>query len=285
MSEFILAGSEKRVVSLFRVKPAINFKNIYTSSDGEVFYRRKNRFFKAKQHYKKTTKGSYLNCNVFSIPKNKRVSVGVHRLVCEGWHKLPSNHKDLVYVPDHIDSDKHNNKSENLRWVTQSQNVQNAFNDGICTGGLRVVVTDITTDEIFYYNSLSKLARDFGIKRWSMRQIIANHRETPYMDQWLFDLNKESDEKLARYQRCSVAIKDYENNTITIVNDATTAFEKTGIGLGTVFSQLRKEIPKLCYKYVFRKLSENMFFPNFTKEEIAVSIKNHHSRKNKSNTT
>lgn len=44
----------------------------------------------------------------------------IHRVVAETWCKKPSTKERLVV--DHIDGDKHNNLSSNLRWITYKEN-------------------------------------------------------------------------------------------------------------------------------------------------------------------
>ena len=51
----------------------------------------------------------------------------IHRLVASAFVNNPSNKK---YV-DHIDNDKDNNRASNLQWVTCSENIQKAYNEGL----------------------------------------------------------------------------------------------------------------------------------------------------------
>lgn len=51
----------------------------------------------------------------------------IHRLVASAFIDNPLNKK---YV-DHIDSNKDNNRVDNLQWVTCSENIQKAYNDGL----------------------------------------------------------------------------------------------------------------------------------------------------------
>ena len=50
-------------------------------------------------------------------------SVPVHRLVCEAFHGSQGKMDDL-YV-DHIDTNRANNRADNLHWVTPKENANN----------------------------------------------------------------------------------------------------------------------------------------------------------------
>lgn len=52
-------------------------------------------------------------------PKTK----AVHRIVAETWIPNPNNLTDV----DHIDGDKLNNCSSNLRWVTHGENIRHCY--------------------------------------------------------------------------------------------------------------------------------------------------------------
>ncbi len=61
---------------------------------------------------------------VSSLSENKRKKVAfVHQLVCEAFHgSRPEGH-----IVNHKDGNKANNRSDNLEWVTHSQNHLHAF--------------------------------------------------------------------------------------------------------------------------------------------------------------
>lgn len=60
---------------------------------------------------------------------NSRHNHLIHRLVAKAFHENPL---DLPQV-NHIDAVKTNNSSENLEWVTESENTKHAFKLGILT--------------------------------------------------------------------------------------------------------------------------------------------------------
>ena len=61
---------------------------------------------------------------------NYKISRGiaVHILVAEAF--IPNDDETKIYV-DHIDGVKTNNNQNNLRWVTQSENIQYAHDNGL----------------------------------------------------------------------------------------------------------------------------------------------------------
>ena len=51
------------------------------------------------------------------------IAVPVHRIVCMAFHGVDGYLKGLFV--DHIDTDRANNSADNLRWVTQKENMNN----------------------------------------------------------------------------------------------------------------------------------------------------------------
>lgn len=92
-----------------------NTHNLYKiSSLGRVFSLKRGKFITAT-----IPKGGYCS---FSISVNSKVRLGrIHRLVAEAFIPNPN---ELPCV-DHIDGDRKNNSSTNLRWCTQIQNANN----------------------------------------------------------------------------------------------------------------------------------------------------------------
>jgi hypothetical protein len=62
-------------------------------------------------------RGGYKKVTVKQEGKSKQLPV--HRLVCSAWHGVPDDKKNVV---DHINGCRSDNRPENLRWVTQSEN-------------------------------------------------------------------------------------------------------------------------------------------------------------------
>lgn len=64
---------------------------------------------------------------VYLSVKSKKITRAVHRLVAETFIKNPEN-KETV---NHKDCNKENNNVENLEWLTNKENMQHAFANGI----------------------------------------------------------------------------------------------------------------------------------------------------------
>lgn len=70
-----------------------------------------------------TSKGWKPYCKVNIKIKGKWHRPSVHRLVAYAFIPLPDDSLFIKYQVDHIDGDKTNNRVENLRWVTASENM------------------------------------------------------------------------------------------------------------------------------------------------------------------
>ena len=85
--------------------------------------------------------------------------VSIHRLVADSF--FDGDHSDLQV--NHIDGNKANNHISNLEWVTPSENVKHAYNNGLkhFSGGPEYMkVMDESTGK--KYDSAVDCARDIG---------------------------------------------------------------------------------------------------------------------------
>tara|TARA_R110001632_G_C11088614_1_gene389562 strand:+ start:84 stop:545 length:462 start_codon:yes stop_codon:yes gene_type:complete len=89
----------------------VDYPNYLIYEDGRIWSKNKNRFITP-----------YICDNGYyriRLTKNKKIKhIRIHRLI--GLHYIPNlNNKECI---DHIDGNKLNNKIENLRWVSQTEN-------------------------------------------------------------------------------------------------------------------------------------------------------------------
>jgi len=230
----------------------------------------------------KTTKGYYRSIVATSDDLVKKTT-GIHRLICLAFHPLPYNFSFVVYEPNHKDGNKLNNHKNNLEWVTRSQNVLHAFETGLCQVGIRVEAKNIKTGQVYQYNSLSAAARAFNKPRAVLRNIMSQHRETPYDGQWIFKLDVSSDRKLKRHQAREVIVKDYTTGEVTVYRDSASAGDATGVKILTVNFRVSpynkmKERYSLISGYVFKALSDKTPWPEYSKEEAIQSREEYLSR-------
>jgi hypothetical protein len=89
------------------------------SEDGRIWNTKLKMFMKTR-----IDRGGY---EVVSLRKpGVRVHLNVHRIVCEVFHKRP----EMSSVVLHLDSNPLNNHKDNLKWGTQSENIQQAYDEG-----------------------------------------------------------------------------------------------------------------------------------------------------------
>ena len=111
-----------------------DFPDYMIYPDGRVFSIKSNKFRKLRMNNK-----GYEHVNLFADGKRKFFKI--HRLV--GIHYIPNPENKRCI--DHINRDKSDNRLENLRWVTHSENNQNkgiiktnkSGHRGICYDNIR----------------------------------------------------------------------------------------------------------------------------------------------------
>ena len=104
------------------------FPNYLIYQDGRVQNKKTGRILKPGNH-----KG-YLFVNLFKNCKGRHYTI--HRLI--GIHYIPNPYNYPCI--DHIDRNKLNNNIENLRWVTNSQNMQNKELSKLNTTGIKNII-------------------------------------------------------------------------------------------------------------------------------------------------
>lgn len=116
---------------------------------------------------------------VITLNKNgKRKRFKVHRLVAIAFLANPENKPQV----NHIDGIRDNNKIENLEWVTGSENVQHAFDNGLkkSSKGQSHGMSILTEDKVLEIRAIyakggisqKKLGLLFGVCESSVRNIV-----------------------------------------------------------------------------------------------------------------
>jgi hypothetical protein len=98
----------------------------------------------------------------------------VHRIVAEAFVPNPLGLPEV----NHIDGDKGNNRSENLEWVTHSENAAHASRSGLLAVGVRHGNSKLNESDVLKIDSLirdghstRKIASRFGVGAEAVRCI------------------------------------------------------------------------------------------------------------------
>lgn len=124
-------------------------KNIHVSKNGYIFNERKDRITKGKYD-----KDGYLRVSVNTPYKGSK---GVHAIMMETFYgDCPKD-----YVVDHINSIRDDNRLENLRYVTNSYNVQRGTAGKPSPFAQKTIVE--FEDKIYKFNSIEDFLKAFNV--------------------------------------------------------------------------------------------------------------------------
>lgn len=105
---------------------------------------------------------------VFHRPGERDRAYLVHRMMGFTFIGRPSRYLDKPKVDleiNHIDGNQLNNAAENLEWVTGSENVIHARDNGLKPDNHSILIRSIATGEITRCISMRQCAKDFNISK------------------------------------------------------------------------------------------------------------------------
>lgn len=135
-----VVGRRKPKIALERVKPEIRrhpyLEGVKCREDGSVFVPASGPH-KGHWTFGGRRPDGYLQATI------SQKHYPVHRLICEAFHGLcPPDKTDV----DHINRDKADNRPENLRWATRSENCRNK---SVCVKGMAGVVSQYVDSKAY----------------------------------------------------------------------------------------------------------------------------------------
>jgi hypothetical protein len=139
--------------------------NMILYQDGRLYNHKTKKFKK----WTKDTNG-YMKTQIWVNGKPKNVRQ--HRLIAEQFIDNTENKKQV----NHKNGIKHDNRIENLEWVTQSENGKHSFANGLqkVTKPCKKVI-DVTTNKI--YESVTIAAEHYKINRTYLSSMLSGNRK------------------------------------------------------------------------------------------------------------
>lgn len=148
------------------------YPNYEVSNQGRVKNVRRGKVVKSSPNV-----WGYLGLSLYNDGNCKRHTI--HRLVAEAFIKNDEGKKEV----NHIDGDKLNNCSDNLEWVTRSENMTHAHENGLAdmskaykkspkTRGKEIYVYDKQTEKEANFKNGAIASRNFGFTESYFSKII-----------------------------------------------------------------------------------------------------------------
>ena len=150
-------------------------ENMIISSQGEVLkrYPKSYRYGGRKDYYEvvhpKQNVAGYLQINV----PIRNTTTLVHRLVAETFLDNPKGYNEI----DHLNHNRLDNRADNLRWCTHSENMSNSNKPKVKSCWKNITAEDITSGEIYEFSRFRDIVQ-FALSRgWGAGWGVAIRRK------------------------------------------------------------------------------------------------------------
>jgi hypothetical protein len=154
----------------YKMENESNKQTAYKINQGDYLIYQDGRLFNEKtKKFKKWSKDAngYIRCTIWN--SNMPITVSQHRLLAEMFIPNPLNKLQV----NHINGIKHDNRIDNLEWVTQSENSLHSFANGLqkVTRPCKKVI-DTSNNKI--YESVTEAAKDNTISRSYLSNMLTS---------------------------------------------------------------------------------------------------------------
>ena len=95
------------------------YEDYYITDDGKVVSEKYNKPRVMKTYYDRNNRYEYIKL----CKNNKTTAFAIHRLVAKAFISNPYNLSEV----DHIDNNPHNNKKDNLQWISHKENIHKSY--------------------------------------------------------------------------------------------------------------------------------------------------------------
>lgn len=169
------------MVKIYKIKEPLTI-GYYITKDGRVYNKEKSTWLKQR------LQNGYYTVNI------NKYTLTVHRLVAKTFIPNPEN---KPYV-DHIDSNKTNNKLENLRWCTQQENC--SYHGKQIDHPRQVIQLDKDENEINRFNSLIEASKEISLTPDSISKVLAGKNQTAGGYKWKYENQENEKDELDESQ-------------------------------------------------------------------------------------
>lgn len=216
--------------------------------------------------------------------KNKRKeSYYVHKLV--GEHFVENDNPEKYNIVDHIDNNKTNNKSINLRWTNQSGNMKNFSDNHKKYTGTPITQYDLDSKKIKKWNNVKEIiAKNSAYKYFYLMSRVVNGKSC-YGYIWKYDEKEETKlEKDEQFKNIGIIdgsnLTGYEiSNYGKIRNVKRNTYIIHTTKKGYEYTQLYDLVTKKPVYFQVHRLVAMLFVPGKAQEKNIVN----HIDKNRSN--
>lgn len=141
------------------------FSRYFATSDGDVVSRNYNHTGMERKLSGKTTKDGYTEL-LLRDDNGKRKYIRKHILIARAYIPNPYNKPQV----NHKDGDKLNCRPDNLEWATQCENIQHAYDIGLCSR-IRPISCITPTGEYKEFPSIASAGRELHLIQQDIYQV------------------------------------------------------------------------------------------------------------------